>query len=103
VTRRDPRESLEQGGAAQPKADAQQDEMLKNEEQVSLEALEEELRDFLAADMLDVPVDPVFKERLRRELWEIVEQNTAKWRSVRDDSNSQPKLELDLDRDDESS
>jgi hypothetical protein len=32
----------------------------------------EELRDFLAADLLDVPVDPAFKESLRRRLWEMV-------------------------------
>jgi hypothetical protein len=32
----------------------------------------EELRDFLAADLLDVPVDPAFKEELRRRLWEMV-------------------------------
>ena len=32
----------------------------------------EELRDFLAADLMDVPVDPAFKEDLRRRLWEMV-------------------------------
>lgn len=30
----------------------------------------DELRDFLAADALDVGADPAFKERLRRELWQ---------------------------------
>ena len=30
----------------------------------------DELRDFLAADAPDVGADPVFKERLRRELWQ---------------------------------
>ena len=33
----------------------------------------EELRDFLAADGLDVHADPVFRERLRETLWKIVE------------------------------
>ena len=34
----------------------------------------EELREFLQADSLDVPVDPAFKERLRRKLWELVQE-----------------------------
>jgi len=50
-----------------------------------LDAIEEELRDFLAADLLDVPVDPEFKERLKRDLWEIVERNAAERRVVGDD------------------
>jgi hypothetical protein len=36
----------------------------------------EELREFLQADLLDVPVDPRFKERLRRRLWELVQDQT---------------------------
>jgi hypothetical protein len=31
-----------------------------------------ELREFLAADLLDVEADPVFKERLRQKLWRLV-------------------------------
>jgi hypothetical protein len=31
-----------------------------------------ELREFLAADLLDVQADPVFKERLRQKLWRMV-------------------------------
>jgi hypothetical protein len=34
-----------------------------------------ELREFLEADLLDVPVDPEFKERLRKKLWEMVQAN----------------------------
>jgi hypothetical protein len=34
----------------------------------------EELREFLQADSLDVPVDPAFKERLRRKLWALVQE-----------------------------
>ena len=32
----------------------------------------EELEEFLAADGLDVPFDPDFKERLREHLWALV-------------------------------
>lgn len=32
----------------------------------------EELRDFLAADLLEVEADPVFRERLRHKLWKLV-------------------------------
>lgn len=34
----------------------------------------EELREFLQADHLDVPVDPRFKERLKRRLWELLQE-----------------------------
>jgi hypothetical protein len=34
----------------------------------------EELREFLAADVLEVSADPVFKERLREKLWRIVSE-----------------------------
>jgi hypothetical protein len=99
-------------GQRKAEGEAEQDEMLKNEgQEASLDGIEEELRDFLAADALDVPIDPVFKERLRRELWDIVAQNAPKWRSARADSNSDGDLNLDLnlalgpdlDSDDESS
>jgi len=33
----------------------------------------DELREFLEADLVEVPVDPDFKERLRRQLWAMVE------------------------------
>ena len=32
----------------------------------------DELHEFLAADRVEVPVDPAFKERLRRKLWSMV-------------------------------
>lgn len=38
---------------------------------------ERELLDFLAADLDPVPVDPVFRERLREDLWQMVSQNAA--------------------------
>ena len=40
----------------------------------------EELREFLQADALDVPVDPAFKERLRRKLWELVQEQLRRRR-----------------------
>ena len=35
----------------------------------------DELREFLEADLVDVKVDPEFKERLRRQLWDLVQEN----------------------------
>ena len=37
----------------------------------------DELREFLEADLVDVPADPDFKERLRRKLWDLVRQRTS--------------------------
>ena len=45
-------------------------------------SVEEDLRDFLAADRLDLPIDPAFRERLRRELWKLVEANLKEWREL---------------------
>ena len=33
----------------------------------------DELREFLEADLVDVKVDPEFKERLRQQLWDLVQ------------------------------
>jgi hypothetical protein len=33
----------------------------------------EELREFLEADLFEVPVDPEFKEKLRKKLWDLVQ------------------------------
>lgn len=41
-------------------------------EESSSEVSLDELREFLAADSLDVHADPKFKERLRRRLWDMV-------------------------------
>ena len=38
----------------------------------------EELREFLQADLLDVPVDPRFRERLKRRLWELVREQARR-------------------------
>jgi hypothetical protein len=40
----------------------------------------DELRDFLAADVLEVPVNEVFRERLRNDLWELVQRQAKKRR-----------------------
>jgi hypothetical protein len=42
----------------------------------------DELREFLEGDRLEVRADPEFKERLRRELWEMV--SARRTRDVRD-------------------
>ena len=33
----------------------------------------DELREFLEADLIDAPVDPEFKERLREQLWTLLQ------------------------------
>jgi len=35
----------------------------------------DELREFLEADLVDVKVDPEFKERLRKQLWDLVQDH----------------------------
>jgi hypothetical protein len=49
---------------------------IKRDEEVMDEAAMdftiEELREFLEADLLDVEVDPEFRDRLRRRLWDMV-------------------------------
>ena len=32
----------------------------------------DELREFLAADIMEVPYDPAFKEELREKLWSLI-------------------------------
>ncbi len=49
-----------------------------------------ELLEFLAADLDPVPADPVFRERLREQLWEMVVTD-ARLRVDRDDARS-PRL-----------
>ena len=52
-----------------------------------VEVTADELREFLEADGLDVRADPTFKERLRRQLWEIVQARVGTEPSGSDDSN----------------
>lgn len=53
------------------------DETLGDEAQIdeAFDAMEfdpDELREFLAADLMEVPIDPAFKRRLRSKLWNMV-------------------------------
>ena len=64
---------------------------------------EEELREFLEADSIEVRADPVFKRRLRRRLWKIVRMKLIPGRRVPDvrpttggDAPQQPNPTKDL-------
>ena len=63
-------------------ADAERESMT---DEVLTEFTVEELREFLQGDTLDVPVDPAFKERLKRRLWELVKEQ-ARRREDSDDA-----------------
>jgi hypothetical protein len=61
-----------------------EDEMM---EDALVEVTADELREFLEADTLGVRADPAFKERLRRELWEIVRSRGRTRPSGNDDNH----------------
>ncbi len=44
----------------------------------------EELQDFLEGDIRPPAADPVFKEQLRMDLWEMVQKNHGKDPSTKD-------------------
>jgi hypothetical protein len=46
--------------------------LLPGLDEADLEVDPDELREFLAGDLLDPGADPVFKERLRDKLWRLV-------------------------------
>ena len=50
-------------------------EALKMIEDILSDFSIDELREFLEADLVDVKVDPEFKERLRKQLWDLVQEN----------------------------
>lgn len=50
-------------------------EALKMMEDILSDFSIDELREFLEADLVDVKVDPEFKERLRKQLWELVQEH----------------------------
>jgi len=61
---------------AERDAAAEQDrEALKAMEDILTDFSIDELREFLEADLVDVKVDPEFKERLRKQLWDIVQEH----------------------------
>ena len=45
----------------------------------------EELREFLSADLFDVPADPAFKQGLRDKLWQLIQSRTFGYGPPRDD------------------
>lgn len=77
MSRRTSGGTFDHARSVEPKAEQDQSMM----DEALLDSMEEELRDFLAADLLHVRVDPAFKERLRRELWELVSANAEKLRA----------------------
>ena len=50
-------------------------EALKMMEDILSDFSIDELREFLEADLVNVKVDPEFKERLRKQLWDLVQDN----------------------------
>ena len=74
-----PRETRRVGGAA----GAERDQTMTEDAMMDFSI--EELREFLQADLLDVPVDPRFKERLKRRLWELVERQVRDREPIPDD------------------
>ena len=59
-------------------------EALKMMEDILSDFSIDELREFLEADLVDVKVDPEFKERLRKQLWDLVQDHA---RGPRDESH----------------
>jgi hypothetical protein len=51
---------------------AHQDAELELIEENEMDIPIEELREFLSADLFEVPADPAFKEGLREKLWELI-------------------------------
>ncbi len=51
----------------------------------AMEFTMDELREFLEADLLGDRADPEFKERLRRQLWEMLRARRAGARVIEDD------------------
>jgi hypothetical protein len=43
-------------------------------QEIAKEFSTEELKEFLEADRLPAQADPAFRERLRRELWQLVQE-----------------------------
>jgi hypothetical protein len=61
-------------GVSEQDTESEQDrETLKMMEDILSDFSIDELREFLEADLVDVKVDPEFKERLRKQLWELVQ------------------------------
>lgn len=66
-------------------SDLVQEEELDLMDQQLTDAMADELREFLDADVTNVRADPEFKERLRSELWNAVRSAARKGKTERDD------------------
>jgi len=53
-------------------------EALEMNEDILTDFSIDELREFLEADLVGVKVDPEFKERLRRQLWELLQDRARR-------------------------
>lgn len=62
-------------GSRKVRVEAEVDHEFVDESSVDISP--EELREFLAADLVEVPADPAFKEGLRRKLWRLVRFRAA--------------------------
>ncbi len=56
-------------------AQSELDSVLADEDELDFPI--EELREFLSADLFEVPADPGFKERLREQLWSFLRRRTT--------------------------
>ena len=63
----------------------QEDEELGFMDEQLTEAMADELRDFLDADVTNVRADSDFKEKLRTKLWDVVRSNAQKGKAERDE------------------
>jgi hypothetical protein len=52
-------------------------------QEVAKEFSTEELKEFLEGDLQPVEADPIFQERLRRELWSMVQERSGRDRGDR--------------------
>ena len=68
MSRHEPRDTQRVGRASEAERE------LSMTEDAMMDFTIEELREFLQADLLDVPVDPRFKERLRHRLWDLLQE-----------------------------
>ena len=62
----------------EPNTESSRDrEKLKMMEDILSDFSIDELREFLEADLVDVKVDPEFKERLRKQIWDLVQDRAG--------------------------
>jgi len=52
-------------------------------QEIGKEFTTEELKEFLEGDLLPVKADPAFQERLRQELWALVQERYGRGRDDR--------------------